>query len=177
MSKTVRRRSRSTFRVASSPSGCPRPCGVDGAEGLSSSAVRRERRPLVTHLPLVPGQTPRVVGSHKGVERQRHLVLVERRGRCYASTSRHHRLWLDGTGSRVPPSAPEARPRGFGRGNALLSVVIMRHRDDYVSLFAASLDIPVSLGDLLQRIGSIYDRLDRARLNKSFEKYQIFNPI
>ncbi len=35
----------------------------------------------------------------------------------------------------------------------------MFHRDDYISLFMSFSDIPVSLGNLFQRIASIYGRL------------------
>jgi hypothetical protein len=46
----------------------------------------------------------------------------------------------------------------------------MFHSDDYISLFAPFLDIPVSLGNLFQGIASIYDRFYLPRLNKLFEE-------
>ena len=37
---------------------------------------------------------------------------------------------------------------------------------DYMSLFVSFFDIPVSLGNLFQRIASIYDRFYLSRLDK-----------
>jgi hypothetical protein len=52
----------------------------------------------------------------------------------------------------------------------LLGFVIMFHSDDYISLFAPCFDIPVCLGNLFQRIASIYDRFYLSRLNKLFDE-------
>ena len=51
-----------------------------------------------------------------------------------------------------------------------LSVAIMLHSYDYISLFVPFVDIPVSLDNLFQRIASIYDRFYLSRLNKLFEE-------
>ena len=52
----------------------------------------------------------------------------------------------------------------------LLAFVIMFHSYDYISLFVPFFDIPVSLGNLFQRIASINDRFYLSRLNKLFEE-------
>jgi hypothetical protein len=62
-----------------------------------------------------------------------------------------------------------------GRCSALSDFVIIFHSYDYVSLLAPRFDIPVSLGDLLQRVPSIYDRSYLSRLNKPSEENQVFN--
>jgi hypothetical protein len=49
-------------------------------------------------------------------------------------------------------------------------LLVMFHSYDYISLFAPFLDIPVSLGNLFQRIASIYDRFYLSRLNKLFKE-------
>ncbi len=41
--------------------------------------------------------------------------------------------------------------------DGLLGSVIMFHSDDYISLFMSFFDIPVRLGNLIQRIASVYD--------------------
>ena len=51
----------------------------------------------------------------------------------------------------------------------------MGHRDDDISLFVSCVDIPVSLGDLFQRIASINDRFYLSRLNKLFEEIDAFS--
>ena len=43
------------------------------------------------------------------------------------------------------------------------------HSDDYVSLFVPFVDIPVSLGNLFQRIASIYNRFYLSRFNNLLE--------
>ena len=50
----------------------------------------------------------------------------------------------------------------------------MCHNDDDISLFVASFDVPMSLGDLLQRITSIDDRLQLSRFYEVFEEDEIF---
>jgi len=57
-----------------------------------------------------------------------------------------------------------------GRCSALLGFVIMLHSYDYISLFVSCFDIPVGLGNLFQRIASIYDRFYLSRLNKLFDE-------
>jgi hypothetical protein len=49
------------------------------------------------------------------------------------------------------------------------SCVDMGHRDDDVALFVSGVDIPVSLGNVFQRIASINDRFYLSRLNQLFE--------
>ena len=49
----------------------------------------------------------------------------------------------------------------------------MSHNYDDISLFVSFFDIPMSLGDLLQRIASIDDRSRLSRLNELFEEDQI----
>ena len=61
--------------------------------------------------------------------------------------------------------------------SALLRFAIMSHSDDYISLFVPFIDIPVSLGSLLQRIASIYNRFYLPRLNKLFKENYIFSSI
>ena len=56
------------------------------------------------------------------------------------------------------------------RLHALLGFVIMFHRYDYISLFVSCFDIPVSLGNLFQRVASIDDRFYLPRFNKLFEE-------
>ena len=51
----------------------------------------------------------------------------------------------------------------------------MLHSDDDISLFVPCFDIPVSLGNLFQRIASIDDRFYLPRLNKLPEENQIFD--
>ena len=46
----------------------------------------------------------------------------------------------------------------------------MRHSDDDISCFVSCFDIPVSLGDLFQRIAAIDDRFYLAGLNQLFEE-------
>ncbi len=46
----------------------------------------------------------------------------------------------------------------------------MLQSDDYISIFVSFVDIPVSLGNLFQRIASINDRFYLSRLNKLFEE-------
>src|SRR3990170_9162859 len=48
------------------------------------------------------------------------------------------------------------------------------HGDDHVSLLVSSFDIPMSLGDLLQRIPSIDDRSQMPRLDEVFEEGDVF---
>ena len=52
----------------------------------------------------------------------------------------------------------------------LLGFAIMFHSNDYISLFVSCFDIPVSLGNLFQRIASIDDRFYLSRLNQLFEE-------
>ena len=52
---------------------------------------------------------------------------------------------------------------------------IMFHSYDYIPLFVSCFDIPVSLGSLFQLVTSIYNRFYLPRLNKLFEKEQIFS--
>ena len=52
-----------------------------------------------------------------------------------------------------------------------LGVVVLFHRDDYISLFVSCFDIPVSLDNLFQRIASVYDRLYLSRFNQLFEEH------
>ena len=52
----------------------------------------------------------------------------------------------------------------------LLGFAIMLHSYDDISLFVSFFDIPVSLGNLFQRIASIYDRFYLPRLNKLYEE-------
>ena len=56
------------------------------------------------------------------------------------------------------------------RGSALSGFVIMLHSYDYMSLFVSFFNIPVSLDNLFQWIGSIYDRFQLAILNKPSEE-------
>ena len=44
----------------------------------------------------------------------------------------------------------------------------MCHSDGDISLFVSFVDVPVSLGNLFQRIASIYDRFQLSRFNKLF---------
>ena len=53
--------------------------------------------------------------------------------------------------------------------------LIMFHSDDDISLFVSFFDIPVSLGNLFQRIASIYDRSYLSCLNNLFDEDQIFS--
>jgi hypothetical protein len=50
----------------------------------------------------------------------------------------------------------------------------MGHRDDDIALFVSCFDIPVSLGNLFQRIASIDDRLYLSRLDQLFEELEVF---
>jgi len=54
--------------------------------------------------------------------------------------------------------------------HALSDFVILFQSYDYISLFVSCFDIPVSLGNLFQRIASIDDRFYFPRLNKLFEE-------
>ena len=54
--------------------------------------------------------------------------------------------------------------------SALLGFVIMFQSNYHISLFVPFLDIPVSLGNLFQRIASIDDRFYLSRLNKLFDE-------
>ena len=54
--------------------------------------------------------------------------------------------------------------------NSSVGFVIMFHGYDYVSLFLPCFDIPVSLGNLFQRVASIDDRFYLARLQHIFEE-------
>jgi hypothetical protein len=56
-----------------------------------------------------------------------------------------------------------------------LSLAIMFHSDDDISLFVALLDIPVRIGHLFQRIASIYDRFYLPSLNQFCEEDKIFD--
>ena len=51
-----------------------------------------------------------------------------------------------------------------------LGFVVMRHSYDYISRLLPCFDIAVRLGNLFQRIASIYDRFNLSRLNKLFEE-------
>ena len=51
----------------------------------------------------------------------------------------------------------------------------MFHRDDHISLFMPLLDIAVRLGDLFQRIASIYDRFYLPCFNQLCEEDKIFD--
>ena len=55
-------------------------------------------------------------------------------------------------------------------GSTLSGFVIMFHSYDDTSPFLSCFDIPMSLGSLIQRIASIYDRFYLSRLNKLFEE-------
>ena len=44
------------------------------------------------------------------------------------------------------------------------------HRDDDIALFVSCVDVPVSLGNVFQRIASIDDRLYLPRLNQLCEE-------
>jgi hypothetical protein len=55
----------------------------------------------------------------------------------------------------------------------VFSSVVMLYSDDDISLLVPFLDIPVSLGNLLQRIASIYGRSYLSSLDKLFEEDQI----
>ena len=84
-------------------------------------------------------------GNRLGIGKQR-LVL---QARCYAtkpSDSYHDQAFTD------------YQTIAFRTHHAVLGIVIMFHSDDYISLFVPFVGIPVSLGRLLQRIGSINDR-------------------
>ena len=54
-----------------------------------------------------------------------------------------------------------------------LSPAIMFHSDDNIFLFMSLFDIPVSLGDLFQRIASINDRFYLPRLNQLCEEDKV----
>jgi len=70
------------------------------------------------------------------------------------------------------PSSPAAmKPSGIAvRCSALLGFVIISQSYYYISLFVSFFGIPVSLGNLFQRIASIYDRFYLSRLNKLLEE-------
>jgi hypothetical protein len=51
-----------------------------------------------------------------------------------------------------------------------LGFVVMSHCYDYISLFVPCFDIPVSLGNLFQRIPSICDCSQLFRFNELFEE-------
>ncbi len=51
--------------------------------------------------------------------------------------------------------------------------VVMRHSDDYISLFMPFFNIAMSFGDFFQRIAPVYDRFYLSRLNKLLEENQI----
>jgi hypothetical protein len=53
----------------------------------------------------------------------------------------------------------------------------MFHSYDYISLFMALFDIPVSLGSLFQRITSVNDRFYLLRLNKVLQRKVLKNPL
>ena len=57
---------------------------------------------------------------------------------------------------------------------ALSGLVIMPHNYDYISYFLPCLDVPVSFGNLFQRIASIYYWSKLSCLNKLFEKKNVF---
>jgi hypothetical protein len=56
-----------------------------------------------------------------------------------------------------------------------LSLAIMFHSIDHISLFVPLFNIPVSLGYLFQWIASIYDRFHLPRLNQLGEEDQVFD--
>ncbi len=58
--------------------------------------------------------------------------------------------------------------------DCLLDLCSRHYIYDDISLFVPFFDIPVSLGNLFQRIASIDDRFDLSRLNKFFDENQIF---
>lgn len=45
----------------------------------------------------------------------------------------------------------------------------------YMSLFLTRFDIPVSLGNLFQRIAPVDNRFDLSGLNKAFEESEVFS--
>jgi hypothetical protein len=47
-----------------------------------------------------------------------------------------------------------------------VSLLVVFHSDDYISLFVPFLDVPEGLGSLLQRIASIDDRFQLSRLKE-----------
>ena len=103
-------------------------------------------------------------------------------GGVYRSRSFWHSyyfVWLnvirfDGSNARVEPARERERPFPAVNGNALSGFAIVSHSDDDISLFVSCVDIPVSLGNLFQRIASISDRLKRPLLNQLKEESQIF---
>ncbi len=53
--------------------------------------------------------------------------------------------------------------------SALSGFIITFQSYYYISLFLSCFNIPVSLGNLFQRIAPVYDRFYLSRLNKFFE--------
>ena len=59
------------------------------------------------------------------------------------------------------------------RHSLLSVVVVLRHRDDNIALFAPGFDVSMRLGGLFKRIAPINDRLDLSGLNKILEEDEV----
>jgi hypothetical protein len=53
----------------------------------------------------------------------------------------------------------------------------MRHRDDGVSLLVSGVDLPVRLGNVLQRVASVDHRFELSRLTQLLEEHHVLVPL
>ena len=118
---------------------CPRGMGPGHDAGRSSSTRRHPREAGAPPSRPATLTGARYVGSH----------VASPRGplRGVASSARSD-----------PKTWTTSRPFCV-RQSVGLSLASLRHSYDDISLFVSSFDIPMSLGNLLQRIASIDDRL------------------